>query len=86
MAVADILFALPRAMLTVARRVLTAVDAVPRIARALDDIQKSMAHVERLATFAAEELPELVYQLEAVQERLIDLEKAIRESPRPMGS
>ncbi|MFE6613147.1 hypothetical protein [Amycolatopsis sp. NPDC057786] len=71
-------FAVPRQLTAVARRVLVstleAVEAVPKIAAALDDVRSTLKHSERLATFAAGELPEIVYQLEEIKARLEKLE------------
>ncbi|MFI9454202.1 hypothetical protein [Amycolatopsis sp. NPDC052450] len=76
----DAAFAVPRQLTAVARRVLVstleAVEAVPRIAAALDDVRATLKHSERLATFAAGELPEIVYQLEEIKTRLEKLETA----------
>ncbi|WP_410580779.1 hypothetical protein [Amycolatopsis sp. lyj-108] len=74
----DAAFAVPRQLTAVARRVLVstleAVEAVPKIAAALDDVRATLKHSERLATFAAGELPEIVYQLEEIKTRLEKLE------------
>lgn len=74
----DFVFAVPRQLTAVARRVIVstfeAVEAVPRIAAALDDVRATLKHSERLATFAASELPEIVYQLEEIKTRLEKLE------------
>ncbi|UMP04389.1 hypothetical protein [Amycolatopsis sp. EV170708-02-1] len=71
-------FAIPGQLTAVARRVLVstleAVEAVPKIAAALDDVRATLKHSERLATFAAGELPEIVYQLEEIKARLEKLE------------
>ncbi len=76
--VLDAVFAIPGQLTAVARRVLVstfeAVEAVPRIAAALDDVRATLKHSERLATFAAGELPEIVYQLEEIKARLEKLE------------
>ncbi|RSM73388.1 hypothetical protein DL991_32215 [Amycolatopsis sp. WAC 01375] len=81
-------FAVPRQLTAVARRVLVstleAVEAVPKIAAALDDIRATLKHSERLATFAAGELPEIVYQLEEIKTRLEKLETA-RARPEQMS-
>jgi hypothetical protein len=70
--------AVPRQFTAITRRVLVtafeAVEAVPRIAAALDDVRATLKHSERLATFAAGELPEIVYQLEEIKARLEKLE------------
>ncbi|MFC3450562.1 hypothetical protein [Amycolatopsis speibonae] len=81
----DAVFAVPRQLTAVARRLLVstleAVEAVPGIAAALDDVRATLKHSERLATFAAGELPEIVYQLEEIKTRLEKLE-ASPASPR----
>lgn len=56
-----------------------AVESLPRIAAALEDIGATLHHVERLAAYVAQEVPELVYQLERLREADAELS---RESPR----
>ncbi|QWF84226.1 hypothetical protein [Amycolatopsis sp. CA-230715] len=67
------------------KAVWAALDAVPRVAATLDEIQATAKHLERLATYASNELPELVYQLEAVRDQLTAIEKslAVRTSAAP---
>ncbi|MEV5301239.1 hypothetical protein [Amycolatopsis methanolica] len=48
--------------------------SLPRIATALTELRDAAKHLERLATFAAEELPEIVYQLEGIREQLARIE------------
>jgi hypothetical protein len=60
-----------------ARATLEALEALPRIAGAIEDLRDATRHVERLATFAAGELPEVVYQLESVREQLRALERRL---------
>ena len=73
----------PRQVVRGALRVVTAtvqaVESLPRIAAALEDVRATLHHVERLAAYVAQEVPELVYQLE--QLRGAD-EELSRESPR----
>ncbi len=73
----------PRRVLRGALRVVTAtvqaVESLPRIAAALDDVRATLHHVERLAAYIAQEVPELVYQLEQLREADEELS---RESPR----
>lgn len=84
----DLVLAGPRHLLRGARRVLTVAletaESVPRMASALDDIRTTLHHIERLAAYVAEELPELVYQLEQLRARLDDEEEAelIPKPPR----
>jgi hypothetical protein len=77
----DVVLALPRRVFTVAHRVLTAtfdvLEAVPRIAEAVDELRATIKLLERLATFAAEELPEVVYQLEAIRGELAVIERRL---------
>lgn len=73
----------PRQIVRGALRVVTAtvqaVESLPRIAAALDDVRATLHHVERLAAYIAQEVPELVYQLEQLREADEELS---RESPR----
>lgn len=73
----------PRRLVRGALRVVTAtagaVEALPRIAAALEDVRATLHHIERLAAYIAQEVPELVYQLEQLREADADLS---RESPR----
>ena len=73
----------PRQVLRGALRVVTAtvqaVESLPRIAAALEDVRATLHHVERLAAYIAQEVPELVYQLEQLREADEELS---RESPR----
>jgi hypothetical protein len=77
----------PRCLVRGALRVVTAtvqaVESLPRIASALEDVRATLRHVERLAGYIAQELPELVYQLEQLREGGADLDEDVsRESPR----
>jgi hypothetical protein len=56
-----------------------AVESLPRIAAALEDVRTTLHHVERLAAYIAQEVPELVYQLEQLR---TEDEELSRESPR----
>ncbi|HEY3469126.1 MAG TPA: hypothetical protein VGL47_28610 [Amycolatopsis sp.] len=71
----------PRQVVRGALRVVTAtvqaVESLPRIAAALEDVRATLHQVERLAAYIAQEVPELVYQLEQLRE-----EDLSRESPR----
>ncbi|GHE84459.1 hypothetical protein GCM10017786_15170 [Amycolatopsis deserti] len=51
--------------------------SLPRIASALTELRDAAEHLERLATFAAEELPEIVYQLEGIREQLAVIENRL---------
>ncbi|WP_329048125.1 hypothetical protein OG738_37505 [Amycolatopsis sp. NBC_01488] len=77
------LLAGPRSLVRGALRVVTAtvqaVESLPRIATALEDVRATLHHVERLAAYIAQEVPELVYQLEQLREADEELS---RESPR----
>ncbi|MEV6644094.1 hypothetical protein [Amycolatopsis sp. NPDC051371] len=77
------LLAGPRYLVRGALRVVTAtvqaVESLPRIAVALEDVRATLHHVERLAAYIAQEVPELVYQLEQLREADEELS---RESPR----
>ncbi|MBE1494193.1 hypothetical protein H4696_001293 [Amycolatopsis lexingtonensis] len=76
------LFAGPRCLVRGALRVVTgtvqAVESLPRIAAALEDVRATLHHIERLAAYIAQEVPELVYQLEQLREE----DDVSRESPR----
>jgi hypothetical protein len=77
----------PRQVVRGALRLVTAtvqaVESLPRIAAALEDVRATLRHVERLAGYIAQELPELVYQLEQLREGGADLDEDVsRESPR----
>jgi hypothetical protein len=89
-AMLDVLLKVPRSVLTVVHRGLTstfeAIDAIPRIAAAMDELREAIKHVERLATFAAEELPEVVYQLEAIRTQLTSLEERLTGNSELAGS
>jgi hypothetical protein len=81
------LLAGPRYLVRGALRLVTAtvqaVESLPRIAAALEDVSATLHHVERLAGYIAQELPELVYQLEQLRDVDADLaEDVSRESPR----
>ncbi|MET9001674.1 hypothetical protein [Amycolatopsis sp. Hca4] len=77
------LLAGPRSVVRGALRVVAAtvqaVESLPRIAAALEDVRATLHHVERLAEYIAQEVPELVYQLEQLREADEELS---RESPR----
>jgi prefoldin subunit 5 len=60
-----------------------AIEAVPRIAEAMNELQEAIKHVERLATFATGELPEIVYQLEAIRGQLTALEQRLAGRTEP---
>lgn len=68
-----------RGALRVATATVEAVESLPRIAAALEDVRATLHHVERLAAYIAQEVPELVYQLEQLRE---EEEELSRESPR----
>ncbi|OXM64335.1 MULTISPECIES: hypothetical protein [Amycolatopsis] len=69
-----VVHALPRRLTNAAVRTLT---SLPRIATALTELRDAAKHLERLATFAAEELPEIVYQLEGIREQLTAIENRL---------
>ncbi|GAA3832466.1 MULTISPECIES: hypothetical protein [Amycolatopsis] len=66
-----VVHALPRRLTKAVARTVT---SLPRIATALTELRDAAKHLERLATFAAEELPEIVYQLEGIREQLSRIE------------
>ncbi|MFG1647728.1 hypothetical protein ACGFMK_46215 [Amycolatopsis sp. NPDC049252] len=73
----------PRQVVRGALRLVTAtvqaVESLPRIAAALDDVRATLHQVERLTAYVAQEVPELVYQLEQLRD---PDEELSRESPR----
>jgi uncharacterized protein Yka (UPF0111/DUF47 family) len=75
--------ACPRRLVRGALRLFTAtvqaVESIPRVATALDDVRATLHQVERLTAYIAQEVPELVYQLEQLREPGDELS---RESPR----
>jgi hypothetical protein len=75
----------PRQVVRGALRLCTAtvqaVESIPRIATALEDVRATLHQVERLAAYIAQEVPELVYQLEQLREADED-EELSPTSPR----
>jgi hypothetical protein len=75
----------PRQVVRCALRLVTAtvqaVESIPRIATALEDVRATLHQVERLAAYIAQEVPELVYQLEQLRAAEQD-EKLSPTSPR----
>jgi hypothetical protein len=75
----------PRQVVRGALRLFTAtvhaVESIPRIATALEDVRATLHQVERLAAYIAQEVPELVYQLEQLREADED-EELSPTSPR----
>lgn len=62
----------PRRLTRVA---LNAVRTVPRLGTVLTELRDAARQIERLATFAAQELPEVVYQLELIRGQLAAIER-----------
>ncbi|TNC22218.1 hypothetical protein [Amycolatopsis alkalitolerans] len=75
--------ALPRRLSRFARTTFKAVQSLPRLTTVLTELRDAVKQLERLATFAAEELTEVVYQLERVREQLAEIE---RRMPGAAGS
>ncbi|MFE0026992.1 hypothetical protein [Amycolatopsis sp. NPDC059021] len=77
----------PRQAVRLARRLLgaalDAAEAVPRIASAVEDVRATLKHVERLASYVAHEVPELVYQLELIRARVDELDKKTESAVSP---
>lgn len=71
----------PRTALAAARRagcsVRSAVAALPRIATLLGELTETGRQLERLSTFAAGELPEIVHQLEGMRQQLSAIERRL---------
>lgn len=53
------------------------VTSLPRLTGVLTDLRDAVKQIERLATFAAQELPEVVYQLEHIRGQLADIERRL---------
>lgn len=58
-------------------RTAAAFEALPQIAVLLGELRETGAQLEQLTTFAAQELPEIVYQLEAVRGELRAIERRL---------
>ena len=69
--------ALPRRLSRAARTTVHALWSLPRLTTVLAELRDAVRQLERLATFAAQELPELVYQLEGVREQLAAIERRL---------
>jgi hypothetical protein len=83
--------ALPRRLSRAARTTIKAVGSLPRLTLVLVELRDAVKQIERLATFAAQELPEVVYQLESVREQLAAIEYRLAaapdgQTPRPAPS
>lgn len=59
------------------RRVRSAVETLPRITALLGELAETGRSLERLSTFAAQELPEIVHQLEGVRGQLSAIEQRL---------
>ncbi|WP_208026231.1 hypothetical protein [Amycolatopsis acidicola] len=70
-------FALPRHLSRAARTTVKAVRSLPRLTTVLTELRDAVQQIERLATFAAQELPEVVYQLESIRGQLTALERRL---------
>ena len=70
-------FSLPRRLSRAARVTAKAVRSAPRLGVVLVELRDAVKQIERLATFAAQELPEVVYQLEAMREQLAAIERRL---------
>ena len=75
-----VLLAIPRRL---SRLAFDALTALPRLTGVLGELRDAVKHIERLATFAAGELPEVVYQLEHIREQLAAIEKRLDAAPPP---
>lgn len=86
----EVALAVPRRALNLAHRavasVFVAVEAIPRIAAAMDELRAAIRNIERLATFASEELPEIVYQIEAIRSQLSTLDQRLAGTTKPTPS
>lgn len=72
------------------RTTLRVTRSLPQLTTLLAELRDVARVIERLATYAAQELPEVVYQLERVREQLTAIERKLPEAPvatpRPNGS
>jgi hypothetical protein len=73
--------ALPRRLFRAARTTVKAVQSLPRLTVVLVELRDAVKQIERLATFAAQELPEVVYQLESVRDQLAAIEQRLAGTP-----
>ncbi|WP_232376137.1 hypothetical protein [Amycolatopsis aidingensis] len=78
----DLVLALPRRLLGAVRTAGAAVVALPRISSTLDELRETAKQLEKLATFAVQELPEVIYQLEAIRAELTAIERRLQENDR----
>ncbi|NIH80183.1 hypothetical protein [Amycolatopsis viridis] len=76
-----VVHALPRHVSEAAARTVRALTSLPRIATVLSELRDAADHLQRLATFAAEELPEIVYQLEGIRAQLAAIEARLGAQP-----
>lgn len=79
--------ALPREVLAVARRggqrAARVVEAAPRLVVSLGQLRDTTQQLEQLATYIAAELPEIVYQLEAMRAQLDRIERHLGTEAAP---
>lgn len=68
-------FAVPRRLSRVVGGTLGTLKALPLVGTMLGELRDAVRHIERLAAFAATELPEIVYQLEKIREHLAAIEQ-----------
>lgn len=66
--------AIPRCLFHLARQTL---NALPSLTTMLRELREAVGHLERLVTYAAAELPEIVYQLEKIREQLASIERRL---------
>ncbi|MTD57088.1 hypothetical protein GKO32_24375 [Amycolatopsis sp. RM579] len=65
---------MPRHLSRIARTTVGAVWGLPRLMTVVTELRDAVKQIERLATFAAQELPEVVYQLEKLRAQLAEIE------------
>lgn len=66
--------AIPRCLTRIAVETLK---AIPRFTTVLGELRDAVRHIERLVTFAAQELPEVIYQLETIRGQLAAIERRL---------
>lgn len=71
---------LTRIVRAASRTTWRAARGIPLLATVLSELRDSAKHLERLAVYATQELPEIVYQLERVRDQLAAIERRLSEN------
>lgn len=72
---------LARVIRSAARTTYRAARGIPLLGAVLTELRDSAKHLERLAVYATQELPEIVYQLERVRDQLAAIERRLADLP-----